>query len=102
MDLDYLLYNIKYDSVHGRFPGHLEKTEGGILVNGKKVTLTNKKDPKEIAWGSLDADFVCESTGVFLTKEGAQSHIISGAKKVILSAPAKDDTPTYVYGVNHQ
>lgn len=77
MDLDYLvffllkLYNIKYDSVHGRFPGHVEKTEGGILVNGKKVVLTNKKDPKEIPWGSLDANFVCESTGVFLSKESS-------------------------------
>lgn len=69
MDLDYLLYNIKYDSVHGRFPFHVEKTEGGILVNGKKIELFNQKDPKDIPWGSVDATFVCESTGVFLTKE---------------------------------
>lgn len=101
MDLDYLLYNIKYDSVHGRFPYHVEKTNGGVLVNGKKIQVTDKKDPKEIPWGSMDASFVCESTGVFLSKDKAQSHIISGAKRVILSAPAKDDTPTYVYGVNH-
>jgi glyceraldehyde 3-phosphate dehydrogenase len=69
MDLDYLLYNIKYDSVHGRFPHHVEKTNGGILVNGKKIELFNKMDPKDIPWGNVEANFVCEATGAFLTKE---------------------------------
>ena len=71
MDLDYLIYNIRYDSVHGRFPFHVEKVDNGILINGKKILLTNCKDPKDIPWGANDAHFVCESTGVFLTKESA-------------------------------
>jgi len=101
MDTDYLIYHLKYDTVHGRFEPHIEKTEGGILVDGHKIHVYNKSDPKDIPWGDCDANFICDSAGKFLDKEKANSHLISGAKKVIISAPTKDDTPTYVFGVNH-
>jgi len=102
MSLDYLVYLLKYDSVHGRFPGTVEKVDGGIKVDGHLVKVFNETDPTKIAWGSAGADYVCESTGVFLTKEKGELHIKGGAKKVVLSVPPKDDAPIFVFGVNHQ
>merc|ERR1711988_424777 len=101
MDLDYLRYLLKYDSVHGRFPGTVEAADGGVMVNGEFVKVFHETDPSKIGWGSVGADYVCESTGVFLTKEKGDLHIQGGAKKVVLSAPPKDDAPIFVVGVNH-
>jgi len=101
MDLDYLTYLLKYDSVHGRFPGSIEKADGGIKVDGQFVKVFHETDPTKIGWGSVGADYVCESTGVFLTKEKGELHIQGGAKKVVLSAPPKDASPIFVVGVNH-
>merc|ERR1712151_1083035 len=89
-----------YDSVHGRFAGDIEKADGGIKVNGHLVHLFNEKDPASIPWGKAGADYICESTGVFLDKPKASLHFKGGAKKVLLSAPPKDDTPLFVMGVN--
>jgi glyceraldehyde 3-phosphate dehydrogenase len=101
MDLDYLVYLLKYDSVHGRFPGSVEKVDGGIKVNGDFVKVFHETDPTKIGWGSVGADYVCESTGVFLSKDKGELHIAGGAKKVVLSAPPKDASPIFVMGVNH-
>ena len=101
-DLDYLVYLLKYDSVHGRFPGTVEEADGGIKVNGDFVKVYHETDPSKIGWGKVGADYVCESTGVFLTKEKGALHIAGGAKKVVLSAPPKDDAPIFVMGVNNQ
>merc|ERR1712100_1009223 len=101
MDLDYLCYLLKYDSVHGRFPGSVEKADGGIKVNGDFVKVFHETDPTKIGWGSVGADYVCESTGVFLDTEKGGLHIKGGAKKVVLSAPPKDSSPIFVVGVNH-
>ena len=98
----YLGYMLKYDSVHGRFKGEISLDGGNLVVNGKKIRLTAEKDPANLKWGDIGADIVIESTGFFLDKESANKHIAAGAKKVIISAPAKDDTPTFVYGVNHK
>ncbi len=100
LEPDYLAYMLKYDSVHGRFKGDVAVEGGNLIVNGKTIRLTAVKDPAQLAWGDVGADIVIESTGLFLTKETAQKHIDAGAKKVILSAPSKDDTPMFVYGVN--
>jgi glyceraldehyde 3-phosphate dehydrogenase len=97
----YLAYMLKYDSVHGRFDGEVSVDGNYLVVNGKKIRLTAEKDPANLKWGEVGADVVIESTGFFLDKETAGKHIAAGAKKVILSAPAKDDTATFVYGVNH-
>jgi len=102
MSLDYLVYLLKYDSVHGRFPGSVEKVDGGIKVDGHMVKVFNETDPTKIQWGSAGADYICESTGVFLTKDKGELHIKGGAKKVVLSAPPKDDAPIFVYGVNQE
>lgn len=102
MDLDYLCYLLKYDSVHGRFPGTVEKADGGIKVNGDFVKVFHETDPTKIGWGSVGADYVCESTGVFLDTEKGGLHIKGGAKKVVLSAPPKDSSPIFVVGVNHE
>jgi len=102
LEPDYLAYMLKYDSVHGRFEGEVSVDGNTLVVNGKKIRLTAVKDPSELKWGEVGADVVIESTGIFLTKEGAQKHIDAGAKKVIMSAPSKDDTPMFVYGVNHE
>jgi glyceraldehyde 3-phosphate dehydrogenase len=102
MDLDYLRYLLKYDSVHGRFPGTVEAADGGIKVNGDFVKVFHETDPSKIGWGTVGADYVCESTGVFLTKEKGALHIAGGCKKVVLSAPPKDDAPIFVVGVNHE
>ncbi|EGR32629.1 hypothetical protein IMG5_076590 [Ichthyophthirius multifiliis] len=103
MNTDYLIYQLKYDSAHGKLHGTVEKVnENLIKINGNNVHLTHEKDPNMLKWGDFGTHIVCESTGAFLTQEKAAGHIKGGAKKVILSAPAKDATPTYVVGVNHK
>ncbi len=102
LEPDYLAYMLKYDSVHGRFKGDVSVEGSTLVVNGKKIRLTAIKDPAELKWGEVGADIVVESTGLFLTKETAQKHIAAGARKVIMSAPSKDDTPMFVFGVNHK
>ncbi len=101
LDVDYIAYMLKYDSTHGRFKGTVEVKDGALIVNGKKIRVTAEKNPADLKWGEVGADYVVESTGLFLTKEKAQGHIEAGAKKVILSAPSKDDTPMFVMGVNN-
>ena len=98
---EYTAYRLKYDSVHGRFNGEVEVDGNDLIVNGKKIKLFSDRDPKNLKWGEVGADYIIESTGAFLTAETAQVHIDNGAKKVILSAPSKDDTPMFVVGVNH-
>ncbi len=100
LEPDYLAYMLTHDSVHGRFKGDVSVSGNNLIVNGKQIRLTAVKDPAELKWDEVGADIVVESTGLFLTKELAQKHIQAGAKKVVLSAPSKDDTPMYVYGVN--
>jgi glyceraldehyde 3-phosphate dehydrogenase len=100
LEPDYLAYMLQYDSVHGRFKGEVSVDGNTLVVNGKKIRLTAVKDPAELKWNEVGADIVVESTGLFLTKETCQKHITAGAKKVIQSAPSKDDTPMFVYGVN--
>jgi len=101
LEPSYLAYMLKYDSVHGRFPGDIKVDGNTLIVNGKKIRLTAVKDPAELKWGEVGADIVIESTGLFLTKETCEKHIAAGAKKVVQSAPSKDETPMFVYGVNH-
>src|SRR5450759_434426 len=101
LEPDYLAYMLKHDSVHGRFKGDVSVDGNTLIVNGKKIRLTAIKNPAELKWGDAKVDIVGESTGFFLTKETCQAHIDAGAKKVIQSAPCKDDTPMFVYGVNH-
>ena len=101
LEPDYLAYMLKYDSVHGNFKGDIAVEGNNLVVNGKKIRLTAVKDPAELKWNEIGADLVIDSTGLFLTKEGCQKHIAAGAKKVVQSAPSKDDTPMFVYGVNH-
>ena len=100
LEPDYLAYMLKFDSVHGRFKGDVSVEGHTLVVNGKKIRLTAVKDPAELKWGEVGADVVVDATGLFLTKETAEKHLASGAKKVILSAPSKDDTPMFVFGVN--
>ena len=100
LEPDYLAYMLSFDSVHGRFDGSISIEGNTLVVNGKKIRLTAIKDPAELKWNEVGADIVIESTGLFLTKETCQKHIAAGAKKVIMSAPSKDDTPMFVYGVN--
>ena len=100
LDPEYLAYMLKYDSVHGRFQGDISVEDGKLIVNGNSIRLTAERDPAALAWGDVDADIVVESTGLFLTEETASKHIAAGAKKVIMSAPSKDATPMFVYGVN--
>jgi len=101
LEPDYLAYMLKYDSVHGRFDGDVSVEGNNLVVNGKKIRLTAEKDPSQLKWDELDVDVVVESTGLFLTEETCQKHIDAGAKKVVQSAPSKDATPMFVYGVNH-
>ncbi|MFO1253507.1 MAG: type I glyceraldehyde-3-phosphate dehydrogenase [Inhella sp.] len=100
LEPDYLAYMLTYDSVHGRFKGDVAVEGNTLVVNGKKIRLTAEKDPANLKWNEVGADVVIESTGLFLTKETAEKHLAAGAKKVILSAPSKDDTPMFVFGVN--
>ena len=100
LEPDYLAYMLQYDSVHGRFDGDVKVEGGALFVNGKKIRLTQERDPANLKWDEVGADVVIESTGLFLDKVTAQKHLDAGAKKVILSAPSKDDTPMFVYGVN--
>ena len=99
---DYMAYMLKYDSTHGRFDGTVEEVNGHLVVNGKTIRVTAEKDPANLKWDEVGAEVILECTGFFLTQELAQKHIDAGAKKVVLSAPAKDDTPTFVMGVNHK
>ncbi len=98
---DYMAYMLRYDSTHGRFKGTVEVKDGHLVVNGKTIRVTAEKDPANLKWNEVGAEYVIESTGLFLTQADAQKHITAGAKKVVMSAPAKDDTPTFVMGVNH-
>jgi glyceraldehyde 3-phosphate dehydrogenase len=100
LDVDYLAYMLKYDSVHGRFKGTVEVKDGQLVVNGKTIRCTAETDPSKLAWGAAGVDVVVESTGIFLDGPGAQKHIDAGAKKVVMSAPSKDETPMFVMGVN--
>ncbi len=100
LEPDYLAYMLKYDSVHGRFDGEVSVDGNDLVVNGRKIRLTQERDPANLKWDEVGAEVVIESTGLFLTKETAQKHIDAGAKKVIMSAPAKDDTPMFVHKVN--
>jgi len=102
IDLDYMVYMLKYDSVHGRFQGTAEVVDGKFVVNGKAIAKASSMNPAEIPWGECGADYVVESTGVFLTEEKAQGHIDAGAKYVVMSAPSKDATPMFVMGVNEE
>lgn len=101
IDVDYMAYMLKYDSTHGQFKGTVEVKDGKLIVNGKEIRVTAERNPADINWGAVGADYVVESTGIFLTKESAQGHLDAGAKKVIMSAPSKDDTPMFVMGVNN-
>lgn len=102
-DLDYILYMIRYDSIFGRFQGTLEKYEDGIIVNGEKIRVYSENDAADIRWGECGAEYIIDATGAYCTTEKAMAHIKGGAKKVIISAPAKDqDTPTFVMGINHE
>ncbi len=101
LDPDYLAYLLKFDSVHGRFKGEVSVEGGNLVVNGKTIRVTAERDPANLNWGELGVDVVIESTGFFLTEETCQKHIQAGAKKVVQSAPSKDTTPMFVYGVNH-
>lgn len=102
IDVDYMAYMLKYDSTHGRFDGTVDVKDGMLVVNGKTIRVTAERDPANLRWNEIGAEYVVESTGLFLTQETAQKHIDAGAKKVIMSAPAKDDTPTFVMGVNQE
>ena len=100
IDVDYIAYMLKYDSTHGRFNGTVDVKDGNLVVNGKSIRVTSERNPADLKWGDVGAEFVVESTGLFLTKESAKGHIEAGAKKVVMSAPSKDDTPMFVMGVN--
>ena len=99
---DYMAYMLKYDTIHGRFDGTVDYTENSLIVNGKSIRVTAEKDPANLKWNEVGAEYVVESTGLFLTKENAAGHIAAGAKHVVMSAPSKDDTPMFVMGVNNE
>ena len=100
LDVDYIAYMLQYDSTHGKFKGSVEVKDGNLVVNGKTIRVTSERNPADLKWDTVGAEYVVESTGLFLTKEKAQGHIDAGAKKVVMSAPSKDDTPMFVMGVN--
>lgn len=102
IDVDYMAYMLKYDSTHGRFDGTIEVKGGQLVVNGNSIRVTAERDPANLKWNEIGAEYVVESTGLFLTMDTADKHIAAGAKRVVLSAPAKDDTPTFVMGVNNK
>ena len=101
IDVDYMAYMLKYDSTHGNFKGEVTVEEGRLVVNGNAIRVTSERNPANLKWGEIGVDYVIESTGLFLSKECAKGHIEAGAKKVVMSAPSKDDTPMFVMGVNH-
>lgn len=101
VDVEYMAYMLKYDSTHGSFKGDVAVRDGNLVVNGKTIRVTAERNPADLKWSEVGADYIVESTGLFLTKETAQAHLDAGAKKVVLSAPSKDDTPMFVMGVNH-
>jgi glyceraldehyde 3-phosphate dehydrogenase len=101
-DSKQLAYMLKYDTLHGHFPGTVEAVEGALIVNGKKIRLTAEKDPANLKWNEVGAEYICESTGFFLEQAKAEGHLKAGAKVVVMSAPSKDDTPMFVMGVNHK
>ena len=101
LDPEYLAYMLKYDSVHGRFDGDVEVKDGNLIVNGKTIRVTAERNPADLKWGEIGAQLVIECTGFFLTEESCQAHLDAGAEKVVQSAPSKDHTPMFVYGVNH-
>jgi glyceraldehyde 3-phosphate dehydrogenase len=101
IDVDYLAYMLRYDSTHGRFRGKVAIQDGALVVNGKAIRISAERDPANLRWGDVGADYVLESTGFFLTDATARQHIAAGAKRVVMSAPSKDDTPMFVMGVNH-
>jgi glyceraldehyde 3-phosphate dehydrogenase len=102
IDVEYMAYMLKYDSTHGRFDGDVEVKDGQLVVNGNAIRVTSERDPANLKWSAIGAEYVVESTGLFLTKDSAKGHIAAGAKKVIMSAPSKDDTPMFVMGVNNK
>ncbi|MDR1552334.1 MAG: type I glyceraldehyde-3-phosphate dehydrogenase [Prevotellaceae bacterium] len=102
IDVDYMVYMLKYDTVHGKFNGTVEAKDGKLVVNGHAIRVTAEKDPANLKWNEVGAEYVVESAGLFLTKEKAEAHIAAGAKRVVMSAPPKDDTPMFVLGVNHK
>ena len=102
IDVDYMAYMLRYDSVHGRFEGEVKVSDGKLIVNGKQIRVTAERNPADLKWNEVGAEYVVESTGLFLTKEKAQGHLDAGAKKVVMSAPSKDDTPMFVMGVNNK
>ncbi|MBY0236483.1 MAG: glyceraldehyde-3-phosphate dehydrogenase, partial [Burkholderiaceae bacterium] len=102
LEPDYLAYMLKYDSVHGKFDGEVSVEGNTLVVNGKKIRLTQERDPANLKWNEVGADIVIEATGLFLDKASGEKHLAAGAKKVVFSAPSKDDTPMFVYGVNHK
>ena len=101
IDVEYMAYMLRYDTMHGQFCGTIEVRNGNLVVNGNEIRVTAEKDPANLKWNEVGAEYVVESTGLFLTKEKAEAHIKAGAKRVVMSAPSKDDTPMFVYGVNH-
>ena len=102
IDVDYMAYMLRYDTIHGKFDGTFAVENGNLVVNGHAIRVTAEKDPANLKWNEVGAEYVVESTGLFLTKEKAEAHLVAGAKRVIMSAPSKDDTPMFVYGVNHK
>ncbi len=101
IDVDYIAYMLRHDSTHGRFAGTVEVQNGALVVNGRPIRISAERDPANLRWGEVGADVVLEATGLFLTDEKARSHITAGARRVVMSAPSKDDTPMFVMGVNH-
>jgi len=102
LDADYIAYMLRYDTIHGKFDGNVEVKDGKLVVNGQSIRVTSEKVPANLKWDEVGAEYVIESTGLFLTKESAAGHIAAGAKRVVMSAPSKDDTPMFVMGVNHE
>ena len=102
IDANYMSYMLRYDTTHGRFNGEVSVDGKDLIINGKKIRVTSERDPSKLNWGDINAKYVVESTGLFLTKDSASGHISSGAKKVVMSAPSKDDTPMFVMGVNNE
>ena len=101
IDVDYIAYMLRYDSTHGRFAGEVRVVDGQLVVNGQAIRITNEREPRNLRWNEVGAEYVLESTGFFLTEATARAHIEAGARRVVMSAPSKDDTPMFVMGVNH-